>query len=119
MATTVITSAPALRQAGAQGPFAAASAVIFSPAGYAVNFTNGADWPTAGDVAVVTVEVRVGAIWQFDAALTMGAGPWKDGGGNTINAGAWLVSTPPNANGIRVSLNMLQAATLGLTVQTL
>lgn len=124
MAATVITVAPALLQPGPAGPFPAASAVIFSPAGYQINFTNTADWPTASGpddnatVAYVTVEVRIGSTWQVDGVLGMGKGPWKLNGA-TVNSGFWQVATPPNANGIRVSLNVLLAATLGFTVQTL
>lgn len=120
--TTQITVPPHLLSVGPLGPFT--SGLLPSTlVGYQLDFTNTADWPAAGDVITATVEVSndSGASWAFDASLTMAGGTWKTRQGADTNTTGWSVSLNNQGSATRkarISFNVLQACTLGVTLSS-
>jgi len=108
--------------AGSRGPFT--SGILPSTlTGYQIDFTNDATWPPSGDVITVTVEQSndSGSIWAFDASITMSGGQWKTRQGVPTNTVGWSVSLDNKGSAtrkVRISLNVLQACTLGATVSS-
>lgn len=107
---------------GAHGPFTSA-ALPSTLAGYVIDFTNDATWPASGDVVAFTVEVSNdnGSTWQFDASLTLAGGQWLTRQKVATNTAGWSVSIPATGSTTRkarVSLNVLQACTLGAVLSS-
>ena len=119
MPTTIFSQAPVSLSVGTHGPFTS-SITSFNPAGYQLTFTNAADWPTSGDVCLITIEISSdgGTTWRFDASSDFGPGPWAVKGGGTTNNAVWTVGQP-QGNRVRATIQMFQAATLGVVIAAL
>lgn len=103
------------------GPFV--SGVLPSTlAGYSIEITNDASWPTNGkDAFTLVVEQSndSGATWVFDASATFVALPFKDRQGAIINSATWWVSLANEGSTtrkVRISAKVLQACSLGFVV---